>query len=226
MSAESSQPDGFLVEVLTRLDADETARRHPARRARDRGRRRPAAVGARRPCTCVTAVTSASGTCSSYGDGARRPAAPGRLRAPRRHRRRWPGPAPRSSSTPRGDDDGVGRRLVATARTETPDGRLRLWAHGENPAAVRSREEPGLSQGARAAAAATVAVGATAARRRCPPASPCAPSRRAPTTQAWVTLNALVFADHPEQGVADARRPAPTDGRALVRPGRVLPGRA
>ena len=41
---------------------------------------------------------------------------------------------------------GVGGRLVAELLRETPDGRLRLWAHGEHPAAARLAAHHGFDR--------------------------------------------------------------------------------
>ena len=95
--------------------------------------------------------------------------------------------------------NGIGRLLVDAVRAETPDGRLRLWAHGESPAASglatslgfgKTRE---LLQLRRSLSApippAEVPAGITL-RTFTPGAD----------DEAWTALNALIFADHPEQG--------------------------
>lgn len=93
----------------------------------------------------------------------------------------------------------VGRILVAHLIAETPDGRLRLWSHGEHPAA----------------AALSAAMGFTRMRslwqmRRslfAPLPAPVVPAGIRVRTflpgiddQAWLALNARAFASHPEQG--------------------------
>jgi mycothiol synthase len=94
---------------------------------------------------------------------------------------------------------GLGRLLVAHVLAETPDGRLRLWSHGEHPAA----------------AALSAAMGFTRMRslwqlRRslyAPlPAPEVAEGVEIRTfvpgvdDEAWLALNARAFAGHPEQG--------------------------
>jgi mycothiol synthase len=93
----------------------------------------------------------------------------------------------------------LGRILVAHILAETPDGRLRLWSHGEHPAA----------------AALSTSMGFTRMRslwqlRRslfAPLPAPVVPAgvqirtfRPGVDDQAWLALNALAFAQHPEQG--------------------------
>jgi mycothiol synthase len=94
---------------------------------------------------------------------------------------------------------GVGRALVEGLLQQTPDGRLRLWAHGEHPAA----------------SALARALGFRAGRvlwqmRR--PLADALPETAAPEgvtlrafvpgrdEAAWVEVNARAFADHPDQG--------------------------
>lgn len=94
---------------------------------------------------------------------------------------------------------GLGRLLVRTALAESPDGRLRLWAHGDRPAARRLAEDLGfrvvrrLEQLHRPLGPGLPEV---------PPPSgvrlrPFGPGRDEAT---WLELNARVFAAHPEQG--------------------------
>lgn len=94
---------------------------------------------------------------------------------------------------------GVGRRLVDALLAESPDGRLRLWAHGEHP-------------GARALAASLGFERARALWQMRRPLSDPLPSYDLPEglvlrpfvvgqdEQAWVEVNARAFADHPDQG--------------------------
>ena len=103
---------------------------------------------------------------------------------------------------------GVGRLLVDAARAETPDGRLRLWSHGETDAAAglakamgyrKIRELRQLRRSLSAPIPAATVPDAITVRTFVP----------GQDDQAWVDLNALIFADHPEQGgltLADLRR--------------------
>ena len=103
---------------------------------------------------------------------------------------------------------GLGRLLVQTTLDETPNGRLRLWAHGEHPAAGalavsmgfhRSRALWQMRRSLFAALPAAVLPDGVTVRTFRPGAD----------DEAWVRLNALVFADHPEQGswtIEDLRR--------------------
>ncbi|HEX5017119.1 MAG TPA: mycothiol synthase [Actinomycetes bacterium] len=94
---------------------------------------------------------------------------------------------------------GLGRLLVDAARAETPDGRLRLWSHGENAGAAALAASMGyrkireLRQLRRSLSAPLppVAVPDGIDIRGFGPGK---------DDEAWVELNALVFADHPEQG--------------------------
>ena len=121
---------------------------------------------------------------------------------------------------------GVGGRLVAELLRESPDGRLRLWAHGEHPAAAASQRHHRLRPRAHAVAAAALALRPDPARRRSPPGSPYAPSSPGRTTTSWVGLNAARVRRPPRAGRVDAARPPAADGRAVVRPGRVSSSRS
>lgn len=94
---------------------------------------------------------------------------------------------------------GVGRLLVDAARAETPDDRLRLWSHGETEAAAglaqamgyrKIRELRQLRRSLSAPMPAPVVPGGITVRTFTP----------GQDDQAWIDLNALIFADHPEQG--------------------------
>ncbi len=94
---------------------------------------------------------------------------------------------------------GVGRLLVDTVRAETPDGRLRLWAHGESPAAsglasalgfTKTRELLQLRRSLSASIPAAEVPDGVEVRSFVP----------GQDDLSWVALNALIFADHPEQG--------------------------
>lgn len=94
---------------------------------------------------------------------------------------------------------GAGRLLVDAVRAETPDGRLRLWAHGESPAAsglatslgfTKTRELQQLRRSLSAPLPPAAVPAEVTVRNFAPGAD----------SQAWVALNALIFHEHPEQG--------------------------
>jgi len=103
---------------------------------------------------------------------------------------------------------GVGRRLVQAVQRETPDGRLRLWAHGDHAAAARLAAGLGF----------TVTRELWQLRRSLYAPLPQAHLPDGVTIRtfvpgkdddAWVKLNHEAFANHPEQGlmtVEDLRR--------------------
>jgi mycothiol synthase len=94
---------------------------------------------------------------------------------------------------------GLGRLVVQTTLDESPDGRLRLWAHGDHPAAAALAASMGFSQSR-----------SLWQMRRSLFAPLPAPVFRDDVTvrtfqpgrdeEEWVGLNAHVFRDHPEQG--------------------------
>lgn len=94
---------------------------------------------------------------------------------------------------------GVGRRLVAAARAETPDGRLRLWAHGENPAAVGLAHSMGYRK-VRELLQLRRSLSAPLGTPRVPDGVTLRTFAPGADDEAWVDLNALIFAAHPEQG--------------------------
>lgn len=103
---------------------------------------------------------------------------------------------------------GVGTLLVRTARAETPDGRLRLWAHGESDASralvaslgfEKMRELWQLRRSLSAPLPPTEIPDGIDVRTFVPGTD----------DAAWVALNAQIFAAHPEQGtltISDLKR--------------------
>jgi len=94
---------------------------------------------------------------------------------------------------------GHGRALVEAALAISPDGRLRLWAHGDRPAAralatsMGFREQRRLEQWDRSLDTPLPAV-------ELPDGVTLRAFRPGADDDAWLALNARAFADHPEQG--------------------------
>ena len=104
--------------------------------------------------------------------------------------------------------NGVGRLLVDAARAETPDGRLRLWSHGETDAAAGLAKAMGYRK-IRELLQLRRSLSAPIPPARVPDAITVRTFVPGQDDQAWVDLNALIFADHPEQGgltIDDLRR--------------------
>lgn len=95
-------------------------------------------------------------------------------------------------------DRGVGRALLTGVRAETPDGRLRLWAHGEHPAAARLAASTGLSR-TRTLFQMRRSLYAPLPRPRLPDGVTVRAFRPGVDDDAWLDLNARAFAGHPEQ---------------------------
>ena len=94
---------------------------------------------------------------------------------------------------------GAGRALVEALLAETPDGRLRLWAHGEHPAAAALADGLGFDR--------TRVLLRMRRSLDLPLAEVVLPAGVAVRTfeagrdeQAWLGVNARAFATHPEQG--------------------------
>lgn len=94
---------------------------------------------------------------------------------------------------------GIGRALVEALRRETPDGRLRLWAHGEHSAASRLAASLGFTV-SRELWQMRRSLFAPLARPELPDGVTVRTFRPGVDDTAWVTVNALAFAHHPEQG--------------------------
>jgi mycothiol synthase len=99
---------------------------------------------------------------------------------------------------------GLGRLLVATTIAESPDGRLRLWSHGEHPAAAALARSMGFSQ-SRVLWQMRRSLYAALPEPQLPDGVTVRTFEPGRDDDAWVRLNALAFRGHPEQGgwVAD-----------------------
>ena len=98
---------------------------------------------------------------------------------------------------------GLGRRLVGALLEQVPDGRLRLWAHGDSPAAGALAKRLGFRRSR---------VLLQMRRPLTTPAGPALPEPVAPDgvtlrtfvpgqdEQAWTELNNRAFVHHPDQG--------------------------
>ncbi len=94
---------------------------------------------------------------------------------------------------------GVGRALVTALLVESPDGRLRLWAHGDRPAAAALAASQGFERARvlwqmRRSLSEPLAASAT------PEGVVLRPFVVGQDEAAWVEVNARAFADHPDQG--------------------------
>jgi len=197
MSAESSEPDGLFVEVLTRLDADETAAvALLAERATQADGVRPLSEHSTLHLRHGGDVGIRHILVHGPADGDR-PQLAGYA-----HLDVTDAVAGSSAEVvvdPSWRRRGVGRRLVAMARAETPDGRLRLWAHGENPSAVGLAKSLGFRK-VRELLQLRRSLSAPLPTLEVPPGVTVRTFVPGADDDTWVALNALVFADHPEQG--------------------------
>jgi mycothiol synthase len=100
---------------------------------------------------------------------------------------------------PRHRRQGLGRRLAQAVLAESPDVRLRLWAHGEHPAAAALAATLGFRR-SRALWQMRRSLFAALPPPRVPSGVQVRTFRPGADDEAWLTLNASAFADHPEQG--------------------------
>ena len=94
---------------------------------------------------------------------------------------------------------GIGRLLVDAVRAETPDGRLRLWAHGESPAASGLATALGFDK-TRELLQLRRSLSAPMPAADVPDGVNVRTFVSGVDDAGWTALNALIFADHPEQG--------------------------
>jgi mycothiol synthase len=112
---------------------------------------------------------------------------------------------------PRARRRGLGHALVqeavAMATTRDPQGRLRLWAHGDHPAAGALAASHGFTR-TRVLRRLRRSLSTPLPEPSLPPGIRIRPFRPGQDDAAWLALNARAFADHPEQGrwtLADLR---------------------
>jgi mycothiol synthase len=94
---------------------------------------------------------------------------------------------------------GLGRLLVASTVAQSPDGRLRLWAHGEHPATTALAASMGFRQ-SRSLWQMRRSLYAVLPAPTLPDGVMVRTFEPGRDDQAWVALNALAFRNHPEQG--------------------------
>ncbi len=94
---------------------------------------------------------------------------------------------------------GIGGRLVEAVLAETTDGRLRLWSHGEHPAAAALAHSLGF-RAARALWQMRRSLGAPLPEPKVPAGVSVRAFAPGRDEEPWVALNARAFRDHPEQG--------------------------
>ena len=94
---------------------------------------------------------------------------------------------------------GVGRTLASALLDLAPDGRLRLWAHGEHPAAARLAAQAGLAR-SRVLLQLRRPLSDPLPDVVLPAGVTVRPFEVGRDEEAWTALNALAFADHPDQG--------------------------
>jgi mycothiol synthase len=94
---------------------------------------------------------------------------------------------------------GIGRALVEAALDESPDGRLRLWAHGEHPASTALAHRLGFER-ARVLFQMRRSLFADVTAPELPDTVRIRPFRVGRDEAAWTRVNARAFADHPDQG--------------------------
>ncbi|MCW2613581.1 MAG: Mycothiol acetyltransferase [Frankiales bacterium] len=95
---------------------------------------------------------------------------------------------------------GLGRRLVEELLRHSPDGRLRLWAHGDSPAAARMAAAEGFRRSRVLFQMRRPLTGEPLPEVRLPEGVTVRTFEVGRDEQAWTELNNLAFADHPDQG--------------------------
>src|SRR4051794_21671296 len=94
---------------------------------------------------------------------------------------------------------GIGRALVTTLLTLTPDGRLRLWAHGEHPAAGALAHSMGFTR-SRVLWQMRRPLNDPLPEVMLPDGIEVRTFEVGRDEEAWTSINNRAFADHPDQG--------------------------
>jgi len=94
---------------------------------------------------------------------------------------------------------GLGRQLIEALVDHSPDGRLRLWAHGEHAGAAELATSMGFKH-ARVLWQMRRSLYSPLPQPVLPPDVVVRPFRVGTDEQAWLALNALAFAELPDQG--------------------------
>jgi mycothiol synthase len=94
---------------------------------------------------------------------------------------------------------GLGRALVEAALDESPDGRLRLWAHGEHPAATALAHRLGFVR-ERVLLQMRRSLFTPVPAPELPDGVRIRPYEVGRDEAAWIRVNNRAFADHPDQG--------------------------
>jgi mycothiol synthase len=95
---------------------------------------------------------------------------------------------------------GLGRALVRAAEAASPDGRLRLWSHGDHPAAAALAGSLGYDR-IRSLWLMRRDLTAPLPEVRVPDGVRLRPFVPGSDDAAWLAVNTRAFADHPEQGL-------------------------
>ena len=97
---------------------------------------------------------------------------------------------------------GIATALVTRVQSETPDARLRLWAHGENSAAMALATSMGFTR-MRSLVQMRRSLFAPLPEPELPPNISVRTFVPGQDEAQWLTVNSAAFANHPEQGAWD-----------------------
>ncbi len=109
------------------------------------------------------------------------------------------GPSAELAVSPAARRHGLGRQLIEVLLQHSPDGRMRLWAHGEQAGAAELAASMGFTR-ARVLWQMRRSLYAPLPRPLVPVGVDIRPFRVGADEQAWLSLNARAFANLPDQG--------------------------